>query len=196
MEYKCDICGKPATVHITKIIDGKKLKIHLCSECAEKATLDSITLPADIFPKIKQLEEEMAAVSKDFSGDVCHTCGASLAEVEKGARFSCPDCYRSMGGRLFSLLAQMHGATEHRGKKPKCHKPDCECKASADFATAKVKVKKVADSDILGELKPEFSEPKPKETKEHLNKLLKEAVLDERYEDAAQLRDKLKTISE
>lgn len=196
MEYKCDICGKPATVHITKIIDGKKVKIHLCSECAEKATLDSITLPADIFPKIKQLEEEIAASPKEFHGDVCHTCGASLAEIEKGARFSCPDCYRSMGARLFNLLAQMHGATTHKGKEPKHHKPDCGYSTAPDFATAKVKIKKVSDSDILGELQPEISEPKPKETKEQLNKLLKEAILDERYEDAAMLRDKLKTISE
>ena len=50
-EYKCDICGKPATVHITKIIDSKKVKIHLCSECAEKASMDAINMPEQILPK-------------------------------------------------------------------------------------------------------------------------------------------------
>lgn len=31
----CDECGKrPATVHITKIENGKKTDIHLCEQCA------------------------------------------------------------------------------------------------------------------------------------------------------------------
>ena len=59
-EYKCDICGNPATVHITKIIDGKKITIHLCSACAEKASLEAINLPAEIFPKIQELEKQIA----------------------------------------------------------------------------------------------------------------------------------------
>ncbi|MFH1542240.1 MAG: AAA family ATPase [bacterium] len=32
--YKCDVCGNPATVHITKIINGKKIVRHLCSDHA------------------------------------------------------------------------------------------------------------------------------------------------------------------
>ena len=52
-EHKCDICGKPATVHITKIIDNKKVKIHLCSKCAEKASFDAINMPMDLLPKLQ-----------------------------------------------------------------------------------------------------------------------------------------------
>ena len=33
----CDICGKkPATVHLTEIINGKVKEVHLCEECARK----------------------------------------------------------------------------------------------------------------------------------------------------------------
>src|ERR1017187_1129944 len=32
---KCDICSKPATVHLTQILDNKVHKVDLCEECAQ-----------------------------------------------------------------------------------------------------------------------------------------------------------------
>ena len=37
--YRCEVCGKPATVHITKIINGKKITRHLCTEHAAREGL-------------------------------------------------------------------------------------------------------------------------------------------------------------
>ena len=31
---KCQKCDKPATFHITDLIDGKPNELHLCEECA------------------------------------------------------------------------------------------------------------------------------------------------------------------
>jgi len=31
----CDTCGKPATVHMTKIVGGKKTEFHFCDKCSE-----------------------------------------------------------------------------------------------------------------------------------------------------------------
>ena len=141
-EHKCDICGKPATVHITKIIDNKKVKVHLCSKCAEKASLDAVSLPMDLLPKLQEFEKMM---KKDIAkADICPTCGASLTEMAKGSRFSCPDCYVALGNKLFELFAGMHSATEHKGKAPKIHKANCFAKIDVS--------KKLRDfEDIVGE---------------------------------------------
>ncbi len=217
-EYKCDICGKPATVHITKIIDGKKVKVHLCSECAEKASFDAVNLPLDIFPKLKELEKMMS--KKIANPDSCPNCGASLSEIEKGARFSCPECYRALGNRLFEILAQMHAATDHKGKSPKAHEPNCfvaidlsktlrDFKDIADeelfqenfesaleeIANAAKKLEK-SQQEIVPESKQEAKEISTADMEESLRKELDAAISEERYEDAASLRDKLKTLEQ
>lgn len=215
-EYKCDICGKPATFHITKIVNGKKVKVHLCSECAEKASLDAANLPLDLFPKLKELEEKIVS-AKSANPDSCPTCGASLSEIETGARFSCPDCYAALGNRLFELFAQMHAATEHKGKAPKTH--GANCFASIDNSKKLRDFEEIAGGELfdetlentldafLSETQPvklnaevvEDSQPDARpaeETPETLQKMLDEAVAEERYEDAAALRDRLKKQSE
>lgn len=218
-EYKCDICGNPATVHITKIIDGKKIKIHLCSACAEKASFDAMNLPAEIFPKIKELEKQMMSSHKTKM-ETCPTCGASLSEIENGARFSCPDCYGALGERLFEIFSQMHGATAHCGKTPKFHKPNV-----GEFDVLGKTVEKIekilgdtckdflADAKLLADkIQPKLDVPadsvnqeavsqehvidfgQQPQTKETLQKELDDAISEERYEDAAKLRDKLKAL--
>ena len=32
---KCDLCSKPATVHLTQIVNNKVHKVDLCEACAE-----------------------------------------------------------------------------------------------------------------------------------------------------------------
>ena len=32
---KCDLCGKPATVHLTQIVNSKMHKVDLCEACAQ-----------------------------------------------------------------------------------------------------------------------------------------------------------------
>lgn len=204
--YKCDICGKPATVHITRIINNKKIKVHLCSECAEKASLDSV-IPSQLFPKIQQLEKELVASNLLKSPGCCPNCGTTLSELEKGARFSCPHCYETMGRRLLTLFSQLHGAKQHTGKTPKFHsvyrrildpednradgpvpphEPSGE--AAANFAKT---VSEIFNAPV------DEAEPAGKENNdvEYLKAQLENAIKEERYEDAAKLRDKLKSKS-
>lgn len=219
-QYKCDICGKPATFHITKIINGKKVKLHLCSECAEKASLDAVNLPLDLFPKLKELERQIMS-EKVANPDSCPNCGASLKEIEKGARFSCTECYTALGNRLFELFAQMHAATDHKGKSPKVHAANCF--AAIDMQKKLRDFEEVAGEELFDEnlenvlddfLKsspepvklsaevvetPKAEQPQPDrqpETEQSLQKELDRAIADERYEDAAKIRDKLKNLSD
>jgi len=212
-EYKCDICGKPATVHITKIVNGKKMKVHLCSECAEKASLDSASLPADLFPNLKDFD--MMMTSEIVKVNECSKCGASLVEIEKGARFSCPSCYSELGRRLLEIFSNLQAGTQHKGKSPKNHAPNVDisfeipegfeplANAVGDTIAcelgeiiSQVKAKHAALKKNLQKAKQQAPQEDPEETRESLQKKLDAALSEERYEDAAALRDKIKSISE
>lgn len=222
MEYKCDICGAPATVHITKIVNGQKIKMHLCQACAQKnANLYSSGFPAEIFPQIKKLEEKILDMASSLPKPAketeisCPKCGTTFQEFEKRGRFSCPECYKAFEKRVLEIMAQLHGAIKHVGKTPKSlskhnRKEDLNqtelplansesgenspCEDGLDF-------EKFA-SETLAEImasKESLENPKPKsETKEDsINSLKKEldcAIKDERYEDAAKIRDKINAL--
>ncbi len=59
-KVRCESCGKPASVHITKIVNGKKTIRHLCPDCAAKegllptaASFDALGFPGFFeFPDI------------------------------------------------------------------------------------------------------------------------------------------------
>ena len=152
--------------------------------------------------------------------DSCPNCGASLKEIEKGARFSCTECYTALGNRLFELFAQMHAATDHKGKSPKAH--GANCFAAIDMQKKLRDFEEVAGGELFDEnlenvlddfLKPNpepvklsaevvetpapAAEPQPEpETPQSLQKQLDKAIADERYEDAAKIRDRLKNLSD
>ncbi|MBR4596890.1 MAG: UvrB/UvrC motif-containing protein [Opitutales bacterium] len=213
MEYKCDICGAPATVHITKIVNGQKIKMHLCQNCAQKnAELCSPWFPADIFPQIKKLEEKIldiasaAANPPEANAQACPKCGSTFAEFEKNGRFSCPECYKAFGGRVLQILAQMHGAVKHIGKTPKTHskksKKGDERQTELQFPQddcGGLDIEKLAEetlAKIIGsKQKPSAAKQgSPKDELQQLKSELEKAVKEERYEDAASLRDKINSL--
>ena len=211
-EYKCDICGKPATVHITKIIDSKKVKIHLCSECAEKASMDAINMPEQILPKIKELEEQLIRdVSKASKSGVCPTCSTSFSDVEKGSRFGCPDCYDAFADKLPEFLSQMQFGALHIGKSPKKHADSSSLNPIDLLGKAIEQVGKLFSSPLpqgapepLPEAPaepaaaleaPESAAEPDAESVDALRAQLDEAGREERYEDAAKLRDRINSLS-
>lgn len=222
MEYKCDICGAPATVHITKIVNGQKIKMHLCQACAQKnANLYSSGFPAEIFPQIKKLEEKILDMASSLPKPTketeisCPKCGTTFQEFEKRGRFSCPECYKAFEKRVLEIMAQLHGAIKHVGKTPKSflkHKQKEDSnQTELPLANAEsgenspsedgLDFEKFA-SETLAEImasKESLENPKPKsESKEDsINSLKKEldcAIKDERYEDAAKIRDKINAL--
>ena len=214
-EYKCDICGKPATVHITKIIESKKVKIHLCSECAEKMSMDALEIPEQIMPKIKELEEQLIKdVSKASKSGVCPTCETSFADVEKGSRFGCPDCYETFSDKLPEFLAQMQFGSVHVGKSPKKHADSHTLNPLELLGKAIEQVGKIfgienkaaeegqpaesAQPESGPQAAQEVEQAKQEDDAESIDVLrakLDEAIREERYEDAAKLRDRINSLS-
>ena len=111
---KCDLCSKPATVHLTQILDNKVHKVDLCEECAqEKGVTDPSGFSlADLLLK--------ASLNPDpLSGGIrCEQCGFSPADFKKQGRFGCPACYDAFKGILDPMLDGMHKGTVHSGKVP------------------------------------------------------------------------------
>jgi protein arginine kinase activator len=112
---KCDLCSKPATVHLTQILDNKVHKVDLCEECAQaKGVTDPSGFSlADLLLK--------ASLNPDPSsgGIRCEQCGFSPTDFKKLGRFGCPACYGAFKGLLDPMLDGMHKGTVHSGKVPR-----------------------------------------------------------------------------
>ena len=111
---KCDLCSKPATVHLTQILDNKVHKVDLCEDCAqEKGVTDPSGFSlADLLLK--------ASLNPDPStgGVRCEQCGFAPPDFKKQGRFGCPACYDAFKGILDPMLEGMHKGTVHSGKVP------------------------------------------------------------------------------
>ena len=161
----CDLCSKnEATVHLTEIINDQTRELHLCEQCAK---------------------EKGSAAAQDFGlGDllagladfgpkteegtktklVCPKCGCTYDDFRKSGRLGCGTCYETFRRFLAPLLKRIHGSAKHEGKMP-------TVAVSAPSAVVE-----------------------GKEDLEVLKERLKAAVASESFEEAIQLRDKIRVL--
>lgn len=111
---KCDLCTKPATVHLTQIVNNKVHKVDLCEECAQaKGVTDPSGFSlADLLLKASLNPEPSTA------GVRCEQCGFTQADFKKHGRFGCPSCYETFNAVVEPMLDTMHKGTAHTGKVP------------------------------------------------------------------------------
>ena len=220
-EYKCVRCGKPAVIHITRISGNEKITLHFCEECAKKLAYENPDSPVSVIPEISKFE---ASAAKKEPEESCPTCGMQLADIKKGDKFCCPDCYSIADASVMDMLKQMHGATRHTGKRPKVHGANVDIskalKGDADVLgeellselDAAVSSSLASVSEALANASLEGAPDSPKggiapnpekgedagasapKTRAELQSMLDEAVRQERYEDAAKLRDKINSL--
>lgn len=110
---KCDSCSKPATVHLTQIVNSKIHKVDLCEACAQaKGVTDPNGFSlADLLLK--------ASLNPEPAGDAkCASCGFTQQDFKKTGRFGCPDCYQHFHDLLEPMLETMHKGNTHTGKVP------------------------------------------------------------------------------
>lgn len=116
---KCDLCGKPATVHLTQIVNAKMHKVDLCEACAQAK---GVTDPggfslADLLLKAS-LNPEALGSAEATVGSVCPDCGFTPADFKKQGRFGCPRCYQTFAAMVAPMLENMHKGVRHAGKIP------------------------------------------------------------------------------
>jgi protein arginine kinase activator len=107
-----------ATVHLTQMLEGKIKKLDLCEACSKAKGVDDPTgfSLADLLMGLGASQE--LAQAAGTSGTACPTCGFTQADFKKSGRLGCPDCYRTFGEGLDSLLKTMHKDVRHVGKTP------------------------------------------------------------------------------
>ncbi len=121
----CPECGKrPATVHVTKIVNNQRTEMHLCQQCAqEKGELDFMIEPKfsiqDLLTGMLGYEGGWEPTRVGPEPNRCKLCGLSYREFARTGRLGCGECYRQFGNRLEPLLRRIHGSTYHSGKVPK-----------------------------------------------------------------------------
>lgn len=162
---KCQKCDKPATFHITDLVDGEAKEVHLCETCA-KEFLSPITEDNEVVPAMAGLLAQQLAVGETaeelarLDEKVCPVCGVSFLEFRKQGRLGCPHDYVHFSSELEPLLVNIHGETHHVGKTPQHSGQDAE-----------------QQTQLI-----------------RLRREMKEAVSKEDYEKASELRDEIHKI--
>ncbi|MBR6505006.1 MAG: UvrB/UvrC motif-containing protein [Clostridia bacterium] len=168
----CKNCNKnEATFHYTEIINGIKKEIALCDECRGKLGISSLdfNIPLGIPDFFSDFFEESTFMPEyeSIKPLKCNECGMSYNEFIEGGRVGCSNCYNAFESKLDSILKNIHGSNIYKGRalnSPKLNKIE--------------KIKEESKNNEIEELK---------------NKL-KELVKEEKYEEAAKIRDEIKKI--
>ncbi len=116
----CDLCGKPATVHLTQIVKNQIQKVDLCEDCAQsKGVTDPAGFSlADLLAKSFAGPAEEAEPARGESSLVCEQCGCTARDFRKTGRLGCAVCYDSLKPIVLPLLSSLHKDQTHRGKIP------------------------------------------------------------------------------
>ena len=164
---KCQKCGADnANTHVKTIINGEFREYDLCSECARKLGYTNA----------------FADFGSDFSGLLgsfftnvlpartqatrCEFCGSTYPEIAKTGRVGCAHCYEVFADRLYPSIRRMHGNTTH------CGKNSGRQEAKETKPAEMTKEEKIAD----------------------MKRQLDEAVREQNFERAAELRDGIKEM--
>lgn len=176
----CENCGEnEANVRYTQIINGVKKEMILCDKCSKELGIEKLDFSMPI---------NLSSFLGDFFGDVedsllpgftktkeltCNECGMTYDEFRNSGKFGCANCYNAFSDRINPILKNLQGANKHIGRKTKITKTELN----------KVEIQK--------EEKEQERETSKLET---LKENLKQAIKEERYEDAAKIRDEIKKI--
>ena len=165
---KCKYCEKPATFHITELTGEKMEELHLCEDHARQhlateqgeSNVPSTSLAGALAQQLKigQTAEELARLDQQ----ACPICGITFFEFRNEGRLGCPHDYVCFDAELEPLIVNIHGSTQHVGKRPS------RAEGGSDWQT-----------DLI-----------------RLRRELKDAIDEERYERASELRDEIQRIEE
>jgi protein arginine kinase activator len=166
---KCQNCDKPATFHITELTGGKPQELHLCEEHAREYLTQSSNEPASTSSMAAALAQQMAQQM---------AVGQTAEELAKLDQQACPICgitfheFRNQG-RLgcphdyISFETQLEPLILNiHGENEHVGKTPTRCPKGSDKRTQLIR----------------------------LRREMAEAVAEERYERASELRDRIRRI--
>lgn len=173
----CDNCGKRnANVRYTQIINGNKKEMILCEECSKKLGIGNMNfnMPINFSSFFSDFIDEFE--NSSFIPTItsvrklkCNNCNLSFEEFINSGKFGCKECYNTFGDSLDEILKSIQGSDRHIGRIGKIKDTTTKENSSSN------KVKKEKEKTKL----------------EILQEELQLAIKEERYEDAASIRDQI-----
>jgi protein arginine kinase activator len=115
---KCHKCTKPATYHITEVVNDEQYEeLHLCEECYHKFFYEPQQQGAGQKGEGGQAEE--SEETNLLNQRECPICGIKFVEFRNSGRLGCPNDYQEFHEELTPLLDNIHGEVRHCGKTPR-----------------------------------------------------------------------------
>ena len=178
---KCQQCDSPAVFHITELEAGNVREVHLCEDHARAYLNQSegggpgdAASGAETGSKgsgskaplgVGQTADDLAILDQRC----CDMCGITFFEFRNQGRLGCPHDYIQFEKELEPLIANIHGATEHTGRRPSRPGPTGgDAQSGTDGLTA-----------VIG-----------------LRRGMKEAISREDYESAKDARDRIRALED
>lgn len=119
---KCQQCEKQAVFHITELESGDVREVHLCEDHARAYLNQAEPAEAGEGPgetgvgalAVGQTADELSLLDKK----ACPMCGITFFEFRNQGRLGCAHDYVHFEKELEPLIANIHGSTQHRGRRP------------------------------------------------------------------------------
>ena len=181
----CDNCGKrEANVRYSENINGRRKELNLCEECSKKLGIGQMdfSMPVDFSSFLGGFMDELATpdfmpIFNTLKQSKCDECGSTFEDIINTGNIGCQNCYNTFEDELDTIIKRLQGSNRHIGR-----------------------IGKIIDSKIDNRVeKKEHKVEENKKNKEQskmdtLQEELKKAIKEERYEDAAKIRDEIKKL--
>lgn len=178
----CDNCKKRvANVKYSENINGIKKEMNLCEECSKKM---GIIDKMDFRMPLLDLSSFLGSFLEDYNttdfipllNEVkqiqCDSCGSTFDDIINTGRYGCANCYDVFEDRMDPILKKLQGSNRHNGR-----------------------LGKISDNNVKFDKKQEEKNHNNEDNKlQKLQEELKKAIKEERYEDAAKIRDEINKL--
>lgn len=120
----CDKCKqRPATVHITKIVNNEKHEQHLCEECSKEIANFGLGIDPGFslnkfLANLLTNDPALSNMGIGYDSEKCENCGLTYSQFSQGGKLGCSNCYGVFQEKLNPLLRRIHSSEKHTGKVP------------------------------------------------------------------------------
>lgn len=185
----CQNCGKnEVNFRYTQVVNGVKKEMQLCDKCAKELGLEGLdfSMPINFSSFFSDFFSDTESLLPSFARTnllSCDKCGTTFEDFVNSGEFGCGNCYITFADRISPVLKNLHGSNKHIGRQYK--------ESIDELEYNKNKFKKSQEGkDIVKEEKT-----KQQKEQEKLQRDLQKAIKEERYEDAARIRDEIKKLA-
>ena len=178
----CDNCGKrEANVRYSENINGKTRELNLCEECSQKLGIGQMdfNMPMDFSNFFGDFIEEFTKpewmpLLSNVKTLTCNNCGYTFDDIVNTGKLGCLNCYDVFESDLDPIIKRIQGTNRHVGR------------------IGKIIDNKIDKKYNKGKTEENTAKKEEKTRLEQLQEELKTAIKEERYEDAAKIRDEIK----